>query len=106
MKNLTKISCHHLTVHSRSLDADRSTNNRSRRPRSFSALASSKLSVPQIVIGIIAHNLREKAIKIGSRAVQHAKYAMFQLAEPAIKRDLFQAILTRIGRLQRLSRAA
>jgi len=49
--------------------------------------------------------LREKAIKIGAKVVQHAKYVTFQLAEVAIKRDLFQTILARIARLRPLPQA-
>jgi hypothetical protein len=46
--------------------------------------------------------LREKAIKIGAKVIQHAKYVTFQLAEVAVKRNLFQAILARIDRLRPL----
>ena len=45
--------------------------------------------------------LREKLIKIGAKVVTHAKYVIFQLAEVAVPRTLFQAIPTRIGRLRR-----
>ncbi len=45
--------------------------------------------------------LREKLIKIGAKVVTHAKYVIFQLAEVAVPRTLFAAILTRIGRLRR-----
>jgi hypothetical protein len=42
--------------------------------------------------------LREKLIKIGAKVVQHAKYVTFQMAEVAVPRDLFAAILERIQR--------
>ncbi len=45
--------------------------------------------------------LREKLIKIGAKVVTHAKSVIFQLAEVAVPRTLFAAILTRIGRLRR-----
>ena len=45
--------------------------------------------------------LREKLIKIGAKVVTDAKYVVFQLAEVAVPRTLFAAILTRIGRLRR-----
>jgi hypothetical protein len=45
--------------------------------------------------------LREKLVKIGAKVVTHAKSVVFQLAEVAVPRTLFQAILTRIGRLRR-----
>jgi len=45
--------------------------------------------------------LREKLVKIGAKVVTHAKSVIFQLAEVAVLRMLFAAILTRIGRLRR-----
>ena len=45
--------------------------------------------------------LREKLIKIGAKVVRHAKYVRFQLAEVAVARRLFAAILQRIQRLRR-----
>ena len=42
--------------------------------------------------------LREKLIKIGAKVVRHAKAVTFQLAEVAVPRALFEAILGRIGR--------
>jgi len=44
--------------------------------------------------------LREKLIKIGAKVVRHAKAVTFQLAEVAVPRELFAAILERIGRLR------
>src|SRR3954451_25429208 len=43
---------------------------------------------------------REKLIKIGAKVVRHAKAVTFQLAEVAVPRALFAAILGRIGRLR------
>lgn len=43
--------------------------------------------------------LREKLIKIGAKVTRHAKYVFFQLAEVAVPRRLFAAILDRIARL-------
>jgi hypothetical protein len=43
--------------------------------------------------------LREKLVKIGARIVRHGRYAIFQLAEVAVPRALFAAILHRIERL-------
>ena len=42
--------------------------------------------------------LREKLIKIGAKVVRHAKYVTFQMAEVAVPRELFAAILERIQR--------
>jgi len=44
--------------------------------------------------------LREKLIEIGAKVVRHAKAVTFQLAEVAVPRALFTAILGRIGRLR------
>ena len=41
--------------------------------------------------------LREKLIKIGAKVVRHARYVTFQMAEVAMPRELFAAILERIG---------
>jgi len=46
--------------------------------------------------------LRGKAIKIGAKVIRGSRYVTFQLAEVAIKRDLFDAILKRIDRLRLL----
>jgi hypothetical protein len=43
--------------------------------------------------------LREKLVKIGAKVTRHAKYVTFQLAEVAVTRELFAAILDRIERL-------
>ena len=44
--------------------------------------------------------LREKLIKIGAKVVHHFRKIVFQMAEVAVPRELFQAILERIGRLR------
>ena len=44
--------------------------------------------------------LREKLVKIGARIVRHGRYMIFQLAEVAVPRMLFAAILRRIDRLR------
>ena len=44
--------------------------------------------------------LREKLVKIGAKVVRHGRYVIFQLAEVAISRDLFQKILRRIDQLR------
>jgi len=43
--------------------------------------------------------LREKLVEIGAKVTRHAKYVTFQLAEVAMPRRLFAAILDRIARL-------
>ena len=44
--------------------------------------------------------LREKLIKIGAKVVRHAKYVFFHMAEVAVPRKLFAAILDRFQRLR------
>jgi hypothetical protein len=44
--------------------------------------------------------LREKLIKIGAKVVRHSRQIVFQMAEVAVPRELFQTILERIGRLR------
>jgi hypothetical protein len=42
--------------------------------------------------------LREKPITIGAKVVRYAKHVTFRMAEVAVPRDLFVAILDRIQR--------
>ncbi len=42
--------------------------------------------------------LREKLIKIGAKVVTHSRYVILQMAEVAVPRELFAAILERIQR--------
>ena len=44
--------------------------------------------------------LRERLVKIGARIVRHGRYLVFQLAEVAVPRAVFGAILRRIDRLR------
>jgi hypothetical protein len=59
-----------------------------------------QLALPRSVGTWSLTTLREKQIKIGAKVVSHAKAVMFQLAEVAVPRVLFAAILERIGRLR------
>ena len=45
-------------------------------------------------------SLREKLIKIGAKVVSHGRYVMFQMAEVAVPRQMFQEILSLIARLR------
>jgi len=45
-------------------------------------------------------SLREKLIKIGAKVVSHGRYTAFQMAEVAIPRNLFVAILQLIAGLR------
>ena len=44
--------------------------------------------------------MREKLIKIGAKVVTHSRYIIFQMAEVAVPKQLFWAILERIRRLR------
>jgi hypothetical protein len=44
--------------------------------------------------------LRDKLIKIGAKVISRARYVTFQMAEVAVPREVFKAILERIGRLR------
>ena len=58
-----------------------------------------RLVLPKPVRHWSLTTLREKLIKIGAKVTRHAKYVTFQLAEVAVTRNLFAAILDRIARL-------
>jgi hypothetical protein len=59
-----------------------------------------QLALPRSIRSWTLTTLREKLVKIGAKVVTHAKYLAFQLAEVAVPRPLFAAILERIGRLR------
>ena len=59
-----------------------------------------RLALPDEVAQWSLTTLREKLVKIGARIVRHGRYVVFQLAEVAVPRALFAAILRRIDRLR------
>jgi hypothetical protein len=59
-----------------------------------------QLALPRSIRSWSLTTLREKLVKIGAKVVAHAKYVPFQLAEVAVPRQLFAAILERIARLR------
>jgi hypothetical protein len=59
-----------------------------------------QLVLPKPIQSRTLRTLREKLVKIGAKAVSHAKYVVFQLAEVAVPRQVFAAIVKRIGRLR------
>jgi hypothetical protein len=59
------------------------------------------LALPDEVAQWSLTTLREKLVKIGARIVRHGRYHVFQLAEVAVPRALFAAILRRIDWLRR-----
>ena len=56
--------------------------------------------LPQAVRHWTLTTLREKLIKIGAKVVRHSGKIAFQMAEVAVPRELFRAILEGIGRLR------
>jgi hypothetical protein len=61
-----------------------------------------RLALPPRVKHWTLTTLRDKLIKIGAKVVHHARRVVFQMAEVAIPRTLFAAILRRIERLRLL----
>jgi len=57
------------------------------------------LALPKEVKHWSLTTLREKLVKIGAKVTRHAKYVTFQLAEVAIPRKLFAAILAKVAQL-------
>ena len=57
-----------------------------------------RIALPASVKHWSLTTLRDKLIKIGAKMVRHARYVIFQLAEVAISRRLYRAILERIRR--------
>ena len=49
---------------------------------------------------MVTDSLREKLIKIGAKVVRHARYAVFQMAEVAVPKELFEQILRLIDELR------
>ncbi|KKK86120.1 hypothetical protein LCGC14_2766430, partial [marine sediment metagenome] len=58
-----------------------------------------RLALPRDVRHWSLTTLREKLVKIGAKVTQHSRYVTFQLAEVAVTRNLFAAILDRTRRL-------
>jgi len=55
-----------------------------------------RLALPGAVKHWSLTTLCEKSIKIGTGTMRHARYVTFQLAEVAVPRSLFAAILARV----------
>ena len=61
-----------------------------------------RLALPRSIRHWSVTTLREKLVKIGAKVVRHSRYVISQLAEVAVPRELFAAIM---GRIQRLALA-
>ena len=58
-----------------------------------------RLTLPREIEHGSLTTLREKLVKIGAKVTRHATYVTFQLAEVAVPRRSFAAILDRIAQL-------
>jgi hypothetical protein len=58
-----------------------------------------QLTLPKPIRQWSMTTLREMLIKIGAKAVRHARYTVFQMAEVAVPQDLFRSILRRIDQI-------
>ncbi len=58
-----------------------------------------RLALPGPVRHWSLTTLREKLVKIGAKVIRHARYIVFHMAEVAVPRELFAAILRRIWQL-------
>jgi hypothetical protein len=59
-----------------------------------------RLGLPKAIKDWSLRSLQVKLIKTGGRMVRHARRITFQLAEVAISRHMFAAILKRLNRLR------
>src|SRR5690242_7627454 len=58
------------------------------------------LATPEPIKDWSLTSLKEKLIKIGGKVVSHGRYVVFQMAEVAIPRQMFQEILRLIAELR------
>jgi len=58
------------------------------------------LALPQEIVQWSLTSMREKLVKIGARIARHGRYVVFQLAEVAVPRVLFEKFLRRLDRLR------
>ena len=58
------------------------------------------LATPEAIERRSLTSLRERLIKTGARLVRHGRYAIFQMAEVAIPRQVFASILALINGLR------
>ena len=58
------------------------------------------LALPETVKQWSLTSLKEKLIKIGAKVVCHGRYVIFQMAEVAVPKELFQEILRLIDGLR------
>jgi hypothetical protein len=59
-----------------------------------------RLALPREIRDWSLRSIQVKLIKTGARMVRHARRIVFQMAEVAVSRELFAAVLKRIDRLR------
>ena len=59
-----------------------------------------RLALPDVIRDWSLRSVQVKLIKIGARMVRHARRIIFQMAEVALPREVFTALLQRIDRLR------
>ena len=59
-----------------------------------------RLALPKAIADWSLRSVQVKLIKTGARMVRHARRTIFQMAEVAVSRELFAALLKRIDRLR------
>ena len=64
------------------------------------------LATPEPIKDWSLTSLKDKLIKIGAKVVSHGRYIVFQMAEVAIPRQMFQEILRLIAELRLLPPSA
>jgi hypothetical protein len=58
------------------------------------------LALPEAIKQWSLTSLQEKLVKIGAKIVSHGRYIIFQMAEVAVPKELFQEILRLIAELR------
>lgn len=88
----TRLSCHSMTANAVRLQLHAPAYNLSDFLRT--------LALPDEMESWSLTTIREKLVKIGAKVIPHARYAVFQMAEVAVPRDLLQRILDMIDDLR------
>ena len=70
------------------------------RSPTISAISCARWRQPEPIKDWSLTSLKEKLIKIGAKVVSHGRYVVFQMAEVAIPRQMFQEILRLIAELR------
>ncbi len=58
-------------------------------------------ALPEAIAQWSLTSLRENLVKIGAKVVRHARHAIFQMAEVAVPRELFESTLQLIDGMRR-----